>query len=300
MFIVSNTQITAKNTCDRQHGYMYDEELEPVVYPLHIRRGVAGHKVLETYYKARQQGLGHAAAVHEAMATLISIIGSVDPEDIEAQKMLGHLSWLLMQYFEFYENDQFKVLAVETVYNAKFYPVATFPQSEELHFGMILDTVLERTTGQYRGYVDIVDHKFVNNFMSPDELRLNAQQPKYTKVAQLNGLPIKDAIFNQLRYRPMKAPKMTDLFRRSPLLSNEESIETVWQEARETAVDIYEEEEGIKKPNRRRRQTYSNCKYCFFKDLCMAELAGQDTTIMRKAQFQNRTRPLKDWMLNNA
>lgn len=300
MFIVSNTQITAKNTCDRQHGYMYDEELEPVNYPLHIKRGVAGHKVLETYYLARQRGEDHASAVSAAMSTLVGIIGAVDPEDIEAQKMLGHLSWLLIEYFKFYEFDQFRVLAVETTYSAKFYPPGTWPHDKDLNFGVILDVVLERTTGFFRGYVDIVDHKFVNNFLSTDELRLNAQQPKYWKVAQLNDLPIKDAIFNQIRYRAMKDPKPTDLFRRSPLLSSETAINTVWEEARETAVDIYEEEEGIKKPNRRRRQTYSNCKYCFFKDLCMAELNGQDTTIMRNAQFQQRTRPLKDWMLSNA
>lgn len=300
MYIVSNTEITAKNTCDRQHKYMYEEELEPVSYPLHIRRGVAGHKVLETYYKARQQELDHSSAVQEAMSTLIGIIGQVDPEDIEAQTMLAHLSWLLIRYFEFYEKDQFRVLAVETTYSTSFYPPATYQNKDDIQFGMILDTVLERTAGQYRGYVDIVDHKFVNNFMSPDELHLNAQQPKYIKVARLNGMPIKDAIFNQIRYRSMKKPQPTDLFRRSPLLLNEAAIETVWDEARETAVDIYEEEVGIKSVNHRRRQSYSACKYCFFKDLCMSELAGQDTTIMRKAQFQKRSRPLKDWMLNNA
>lgn len=292
MFIVSNTQITAKNTCDRQHGYMYDEELEPVNYPLHIKRGIAGHKVLETYYRARQQGLDHNSAVQEAMATLIGIIGQADPEDTENALMLGHLSWLLIEYFKFYENDPFKVLAVETTYSAEL--------NGDLQFGIILDCVLEMTTGAFRGYVNIVDHKFVNNFLTPDDLRLNAQQPKYTKVARLNDLPIKDAIFNQIRYRKMKSPSPTDLFRRSPLLSNEVAIDTVWKEARETAVEIYEQNMGIASINHRRRQSYSSCKYCFFKDLCMAELNGQDTTIMRKAQYQKRSRPLKDWMLNNA
>ena len=298
MYIVSNTGITAKNTCDAQHGYMYAEELEPIVYPLHIRRGIAGHKVLETYYLARQQGLNHTSAVQEAMTTLIGIIGQADPEDIDEQHMLGHLSWLLIEYFKFYEDDQFKVISVETAYSAKFDPPGTW--RHPIDFGMILDVVLEMTTGAFRGYCNIVDHKFVNNFLSPDDLRLNTQQPKYHKVAQLNGMPIKDAIFNQIRYRKMKSPSGTDLFRRSPLLSNDTAINTVWEEARQTAVDIYEEDTGVKLANRRRRQSYSACKYCFFKDLCMAELNGQDTTIMRKAQYQKRSRPLKDWMLSNA
>jgi hypothetical protein len=294
MYIVSNTGITAKNTCDAQHGYMYTEELEPIIYPLHIRRGIAGHKVLETYYLARQQGLDHASAVQEAMATLIGIIGQADPEDIDEQHMLGHLSWLLIEYFKFYEDDKFKVISVETAYSAPFNGIY------QISFGMILDVVVEMTTGAFRGYYNIMDHKFVNNFLSPDDLRLNAQQPKYHKVAQLNGMPVKDAIFNQIRYRKMKYPSGTDLFRRSPLLSNSTAIGTVWKEAQQTAVDIYEEETGGRLPNRRRRQSYSNCKYCFFKDLCMAELNGQDTTVMRKAQYQKRSRPLKDWMLSNA
>lgn len=296
MFIVSNTQVTAKNTCDRQHGYMYAEELEPRVYPLHIRRGIVGHKVLETYYKARQEGETHQSAVNLAMATLIGIIGQTDPDDIEESLMLGELSRLLIKYFEFYADDQFKVLAVEATYSAPLVPNPGY----DLHFGQILDVVIELTTGPYRGYVNIIDHKFVNNFMSPDELRLNGQQPKYIQTARLNDLPIKDAIFNQIRYRKMKDPKPTDLFRRSPLLSNDIAIRTVWHETKETAIEIYEEHEGIRQVNHRRRQSYSACKWCWFKDLCMSELAGQDTTIMRNAQFQKRRRPLKDWMLSHA
>lgn len=290
--IVSNTEITSKNTCDRQHDYMYNQELEPRVYSLHIRRGIAGHAVLESYYNCRKDNWNHEAAVDFAMDTLRGIIKESDPDDLEHTKMLGQLSRLMTNYFDYYKNDTFKVLAVERIYTASM--------AEYITFGMYLDTLVEHTTGQFRGAVDLLDHKFVNNFKTPDELRLDAQQPKYVKVTRLNGINVRQAVFNQIRYRVMKDPKPEDLFRRSPLLSSKQAVETVWEEATATAEDIYRQDMGIDPINARRRQSYSACKYCFFKDLCMAELAGEDTTIMRQMQFQQRKRPLKDWMLSNA
>lgn len=291
--IVSNTEITAKNTCDHQHGYMYIDELEPRVYSLHIRRGVAGHAVLESYYKCRKVNWNHAASVDYAMDTLREIIKNSDPDDFEHTKMLAQLSTLMNKYFEYYSNDQFKILAVEEVFTA---PMVM----GSIEFGMYLDVLVEHTSGGFRGSVDLLDHKFVNNFKTPDELRLDAQQPKYIKVTRLNGVQVRQAIFNQIRYRSMKDPKPEDLFRRSPLMSTRQAIDTVWEEATETAVDIYNEHIRPTEAITRRRQSYTACKYCSFKDLCMAELAGEDTTIMRQMGFQKRSRPLKDWMLSNA
>lgn len=290
--IISNTEITAKNTCDRLHGYMYLEELEPAEYSLHIRRGVVGHAILQAYYTARMEGSSHLYAIDVAMDTLYDIIQKSDPDDFEHTKMISHLSKLLIKYFQRYEHDTYKILAVETMLTAPMI-------DEEIIFGLYADVLAEHTTGEFRGYVDIIDHKFVNNFKSPTELRTDAQQPKYKKTADLNGMPIRNAIFNQIRYRSMKDPSNDDLFRRSPLMLSKTGVDTVWQEAVETATDISQEKiTGVH--NTRRRQTHGNCKYCFFVDLCMAELAGEDTTIMRQTQFQKRKRPLKDWMLSNA
>lgn len=291
--IISNTEITSKNTCDKQHDYMYNQELEPRVYSLHIRRGVAGHAVLEAYYLSRQNNMSHEAAVDDAMDVLRHIIKESDPDDLDHMKMLGQLSKLMLKYFEYYSNDQFKVLAVEKIFTA---PMV----QGEIDFGMYLDVLIEQTAGEFRGSIDLMDHKFVNNFKTPDELRLDAQQPKYVKVTRLNRIKVRQATFNQIRYRSMKDPKPQDLFRRSPLMSTKQAIDTVWEEATETALDIYNDHIRPTEAITRRRQSYSACKYCPFKDLCMAELAGEDTTIMRQMGFQKRKRPLKDWMLSNA
>jgi hypothetical protein len=285
--IISNTRITAKNVCDKQHDYMYNQNLEPRKYSIPIQRGIAGHKVLETYYLARYAGESHDVAVNEAMNRLYFIVAESDPDDIEHTQMLAHLSWLLTKYFECYKDDKFKVISVEGVYSA--------PLINDIYFGMILDVVIELTTGPFCGQYEIWDHKFVHNFMSVDDLRLNGQQPKYIKVARLNNLPIRQAIFNQIRYRKMKNPVPADLFRRSPLMSSDTAIEQVWRDTQTVGqIIMHDNSEPVRALN------YSACKFCFFKDLCMTELAGEPTEIMRKVQYQKRISPMKDWMLSNA
>lgn len=287
MTVISNTEITSYNTCTRQHYYMYNHGIEPRMYPLHIRRGEVGHAILEKYYTLRMQNFTHYEAVHEANKILLGYLGTAEPDDYQYVEMLADLSKLMAAYFDHYSLDTFKVLAVEEVIVA--------PMTSKIHFGLILDLMIEIITGPYRGDVEIWDHKFVNNFKSDDDLKLNGQQPKYIKTAQLNGIPIKRAVFNQIRYRKMKDPKATDLFRRSPLISTQQAIETVWEEATDTAVEIYNNSRTLK-----RTLSYSACKNCFFKDICMAELAGEPVETMRKTNYKPRSRPLKDWMLSNV
>jgi hypothetical protein len=271
---------------------MYNKGLEPVKYSLSIRRGIVGHAVLAVYYQCRKDRHDHDSSVKAAMNALYGVIAGSDPEDTEHTLMLGQLTVLLKRYFEYYRYDTYRIIAVEELMTA---PMVL----DEITFGLYVDVIAEITTGEYRGYVDIIDHKFVSNFKSPDELRLDPQQPKYIKTAELNGMSVRNAVFNQIRYRQMKAPTDADLFRRAPLLSSKVAVDTVWDEAKDTAIDIANEK-IYENYETRRRQSYSNCKYCFFKDPCMSELAGQNTDLMLDSQFRKRERPLKDWMLSNA
>jgi len=295
MMIISNTEITSKNTCDKQHDYMYNQEIEPRKYPLHIQRGTIGHEVLAQYYSYLKDNLNHTAARDFAQDHFVLLVTQSDPNDTERTIMLGELWTTLMQYFDFYQDDstKYKILDVEQLITAEIGP--------DITFGLYADVIVEHLTGQYRGSVDIWDHKFVTNFKSPEDLRLDAQQPKYIKAAQLSGLPVRAVEFNQIRHRKMKNPSPSDLFRRAPLLSSKTMIENIWKEAGETATDIYLDKiADTQFLSTRRTLSYSACKFCFFKDLCMAELGEEPTEIMRQVQYQKRKRPLKDWMLTNG
>ncbi len=284
--IISNTEITSYNTCKRQHYYMYGMQIEPREYPIHIRRGEVGHSVLEQYYLYRKAGLNHTESLHFANEVILLELSETDPEDYETINMLADLSKLMAQYFIYYENDQFNIISVEKMISA--------PLIEDIDFGLYVDLIVEITTGPHRGEIVIWDHKFVNNFKSNDDLKLDGQQPKYVKTAQLNGIPVKRSIFNQIRYRKMKDPKPEDLFRRSPLISSKKAISTIWNESTTAAVEIAANTHPI-----RRTLSYSACKFCFFKDLCMTELAGEPVETMLKTNYKTRQRPLKEWMLSN-
>ena len=292
--IISSTEITAKNTCDKLHDYMYNQNLEPAQYSLEIRRGYTGHKVLQAYYECLRDNWNHEAAVNYASDTLGDIIRESDPEDTEHTQMLADLSRLLIKYFDYYRGDtkKYKILAVEKVF--------TTPISGETGFGMILDLLVERITGEFRGYVDIIDHKFTNNFKTNDDLRLDGQQPRYDITLRANGYPIKDCIFNQIRFRKIKDPTPDQLFRRSSLLSTSKAVQNIWNETRDTADKIHGEASGSYKKRTGRTLSYSACHRCFFRELCFAELAGQDTTAMRKIEFKQRQRPLQSWVLSNV
>jgi hypothetical protein len=266
---------------------MYDLEIEPRQYPIHIRRGQVGHAMLEEYYTALMNGLSWLSAVANAKNVFLKYLSAVAVDDHEYIQMLVDLKNLMMTYFEYYKSDRFRILAVEKTYMAPMY--------DDIYFGLILDLLIEKTTGSHRGEIEIWDHKFVNNFKSDDDLRLDGQQPKYIMTAQLNGLPVKRAIFNQIRYRKMKDPKPEDLFRRSPLISTQEAINTVWSEATDAAIEINDDKAPI-----RRTLSYSACKFCFFKRVCMAELAGEPVDTMLKTEYKKRHSPLKDWMLTNG
>lgn len=284
--IISNTRVTAYNTCTMLDDFMYRQELEPRIKPIHITRGEVGHKILEVYYKARREGINHGEAAENVQSLILKFVTTADSTNFEYIEMLADLSILIRQYFSYYENDSFKIIAVEVPM------VANLIDGVEL--GYIADLIIEVTSGPYRGELQIWDHKFLTNFKSDDELKLDGQQPRYLKAAQVTGWPVKRAIFNQIRTRKMKAPKPADLFRRSPLISPRQAIDTVWEETQIAAGEIVNRPRDV-----RRTLSYSACKRCFYQAPCIASMAGEPVETMLAANFKKRTRPFEKLALVN-
>lgn len=285
MKLVSSSELGTYNTCTKQHELAYTRELEPVIMPLHIRRGEVGHRVLETYYERRVANDTHIEATAQALDLIIGhYLANADYSDFEYIDMLSDLQKLMTAYFKYYENDSFKIIGIESTYSTEI--------THGLHFGGILDLIVELTKGPNRGEIQIWDHKFVNNFKTDDDLKFDVQIPRYIKTLRANNINVRRAIFNQIRYRKMKDPKPEDLFRRSPLMMNSVSIDNVWKETEDTIreIDII--------PNVVRRNiAFNTCKHCFFKDICMAELSGIPTDKMESIQYRKRLRPLQEWAI---
>jgi PD-(D/E)XK nuclease superfamily len=273
--IVSNTEVSTHNLCERQHWYRFNQSLEPRHFSVNspIGLGIIGHAALERYYLVFLEGGSVDDAKQVAMDYLKAEALRLSDDFLQLMK-LTHLVQLIDAYAEYYRVEPFKVLAVEKVYQTHV--------AGNINYGLKLDLLVEWLTGVERGSIVIVDHKFVYNFKSRAELEMDCQLPKYTKTLRDNGYDISHSVFNQIRYREMKAPEPTDLFKRSRMDSTKYEIGKMWEEQYQTALRIANPSSDYPI----RTQHLLTCRGCFFQSLCKADLQGLDTVNMRIADYK--------------
>jgi hypothetical protein len=283
---ISGSQIDKYNLCGKAHEYAYTMELTPAPGFVNLAkfRGTMGHAALAVYYKALMEDVSSAEARVLALDFLRSEARKVDkniPNFFEVINVILSLIPMLERYFDHYVTEPFKVISVETEYSTSL--------DGDIEYLAILDLVVEWLVGEWRGEFVVVDHKFVHDFKSEAQLKMDGQQPKYIKVARANGFRAKRAIFNQIRTRSLKNPKHQDLFRRSPLKSTLAEVNAIWNEHRDAALEIVYDR---KKP--RRIMNEYICKGCEFRDLCHLELVTSDSSDFIRANFVKKERPKKD------
>ena len=281
--IVSNSEITTYNSCELQHYYMYTLGLGPREPSMPIYRGTVGHKALEVYYKAMMDGYDIDTCTTYAMKVLEEELLHIAREESWNFKKTAEINMIASRigaYGDVYRQEPFKVVAVEEVFFA--------PMFEDTHLGCIPDLVVEYTRGPYNGQLAIYDHKFVYNFKTVDELKLDAQLPKYQRVMQKLGYPVQHIVFNQVRTRDLKSTQARDLFRRSECLATDHSTEVLWQEQSASVRRIDEGRPPI------RALAPMVCKGCWFKDPCTADMDGVSTEKILRAGYVKRMRPLKE------
>lgn len=285
--IISNTRVTTRNLCKRMDYYRFILNIEPRVFPHYIDTGLLGHSALEIYYSFMRDG----SPVDECKKAALNFLREQAklsikeaPEDFERIQRINYLVWLIDGYAEFYRVEPFKVLEVEKVYTASI--------TTDINYGMKLDTLVEFTSGKYRGDLVVMDHKFVYNFKSIVEIQMDAQLPKYIKTLQDNGYTVTKGLFNQLRRREMKNPQPEDLFRRSWLKTNKAESEQIWREQTNTAIKIYSDSRisiDTIKDDAVRTLSLIVCRSCMFADLCKAELNGDNVTNLLTSNYKQST-----------
>lgn len=285
---ISNTEITSYNTCAKQHDYAYNLSIEPKQTKDHFYRGEVGHSALQAYYFEMMQGSSPktrlAAAIHvlneEASRLLVE-----EPEDIDKINILSNLTKIIKEYHNFYQDDPFRVLAVEEEYST--------PLFLGTDYMMRLDLLVEFTDGKYRGDLAVFDHKFIYNFKTTVELSMDGQIPKFVKTLKDNGFTISKGFFNQIRYRD----DAKERFQRTRIPFTTTSLGNIWNEQKEAARRIQVSNESNVKPLRVLNPFI--CKNCIYSELCIAELSGSDTEQMIKANFKKRDRLFKDVEFSN-
>lgn len=282
--VVSNTEVSTKSLCDRQHFYRFTLGIEPLPGNLSpaLYRGIVGHEALEVYYTYLMNGQSVDAARLAALEYLEQVTMKVvteTPEDAARIVLLSELSMLIDSYSRYYGVEPFEVIEVEQVFTA--------PIGPKLFYGMKLDVLIKYTSGQFRGDYCIFDHKFVYNFKDSAELEMDGQMPKYLKTLKENGIVVSKAVFNQIRTRKMKDPSPTDLFRRTPARLTPTKTEAIWDEQKIIAQKIVDDEVNQTRPLR--TLSLLVCRNCHFYELCNADLMGQNTETMIKSNYQKST-----------
>jgi len=287
--IVSNTEITSYSTCKRAHYYRFIMDLEPKEHILSkaLFRGIVGHRIWEAYYQALKDGYSVDEAKQiglDKQREEVEKVVAENPEHYDMIQIVMELRTLFDTYTEVYRVDDFKPIEVETVFSTTMRP--------GLDYGLRLDVLAEMTKGEYRGDIVVLDHKFLYNFKTPDEIDMDGQLPKYISTVRASGVVVTKGRFNMIRYRSLKNNAPEDLFHREWIKPKKREIEQIWKDQTKVADEI----EYMKQlpPAQASEEAVRNmspyiCRSCYFKKLCKLELNGQDITNAVVMDYQPNT-----------
>lgn len=273
MTTISNSELSAYSDCERKHHYSYHRQIKPIEDKPFFRLGGLGHLGLQKFYESLNDSSVEASWTNASDAIM--------EEDEELGLKIEVLS-LLRKYVDYYgkkDKTNYKVHAVEKVFITKLVP--------GLDFGYIPDLVWERIVGPERGRMSVVDHKWLYNFKSTDDVELDIQIPRYMQALINDGWPIKSGMFNQIRTRDLKNPTPAEIFRRTPVPTTKAKLANIWSETQRKAIKVQEAKENPIDPLRSMSQMV--CRNCGFKGLCIGELNGSTNPALLRL-YRPRTR----------
>lgn len=283
--IISNSEVDAQLTCERKHLFGFIFNKEPVKFGKSLSLGICGHEVLAVFYKAIKNGHSKEKATHAAMVHLSSLFVS-GKWDVE---ILAQVHALVSRYIvQETISRTCDILAVEE----DFY----IPIDENFWYGMRLDLLVRVRTGQQKGNIMLVDHKFTYDFYSEDDLKLNPQMPKYVPAVRLAGIPVHEAYLNQIRWRfatsKLGEKSDEDLFRLSPVQITQARIRSAIRQQIIMSERIIEKRRKPLELQIIESQPVQNkmvCRSCPFKDPCIMMNEERDISGVLRTNYQDRT-----------
>lgn len=282
---VSNSEALAL-TCEAKWMYSFhpDYKLEPKSQSIALTRGTIGHKALEMFFRAMMTGANREEAEKDSLVFLASeITQGVVTGDFVRQEAATKVSPVIQAYFKSKNLQKFlddvTILEVEKRFEVEL-------PDDFIAVGQI-DLIVKYTKGQYKGEIVPVDNKFVYNFWTEDDFRMNSQIPTYIfAVRELypEGV-IKRGMINQLRHRA----NAVSPFELTPITPERGEIDNIIANHIKQSMRIKELRE-LSGPVIRQSVTRSLSKYtcenCGFKLLCKSELTNGNTQGVIKLNYQ--------------
>jgi len=273
--IISNSEVSTFLSCERKHYYGHGLGLAPKKLSDSLSRGIIGHEALAEYYEndCNPDKMFRVVDTHAVQGT-----GDLD--------MLTGLRTLLAFYVEHYAEEDAKLFDILEVEKAYYMDLG-----DEYSYGMRLDLLVQMKAGPYMGEKIIIDHKFLYNFMTADELSLNVQLPKYIGTLRNSGHDVKRGMLNQLRWRVTKANEhvAAERFRRDIVTPSAPLIRNIMKEQVIASEKIADRKAmGVEQYGATALRSINSmtCKNCSFSNLCSTELNGEDASVMIQTEFE--------------
>jgi hypothetical protein len=283
--IISNSEVSSFTACPNKWRYEYGMALRPKPKESGKLAGMAlgslGHEILEVYYRKLQATGDKVESRTVANEYIQELWNTYDSAGFyEVSNQVAMLQILLHRYFdEFEEKDHWEILEVETTH--------LMPINDSYSYGMRLDLLV-------RDGLDIilVDHKFLYNFYSDNQIRINAQLPKYMATLQYNGIKVSYGIFNMFRtrwsYKDIKEKPLEDVFMRRRVETSPEETKNILREQMMVSrriMDLRAMDFDQQRFNVYRNINTMTCGMCSFLDLCKTELNNQPIDVLVEMKY---------------
>ena len=294
---VSHSRVEAYLQCQRKEYYSYGMKLQLKKTSLALGLGSAVHECREVLYRhvlsagpnlKRQRDIYPAAV--EKMLEHIEKLYKEGWEDSPKRAPLRDILTNYLAHEPFIDNAwaddsrQWLVLAVEAEFNFEYDP------ENQGRYPFVVDLILKDP----RGRMVVVDHKGAYDFYSEVEVDLKPQIPKYIGALRALGYKIHSGMYNLLRTRPAPVKtkrKPEDWTKTMPVEASPTRIERTIEDQLVIAgtlldLDRVTPEEREQLAVRSAAGTDICTRMCDFRELCIAQLRGDNTAILMKNMFQ--------------
>jgi hypothetical protein len=272
--IISYSELSRFDTCDRQYYYNFILGLQPVDASEAIDTGTKGHKLLQIFYTELQTGKTKEKALATVIQKAQEVIFATGMPDSRMLK-----AWLLVE--NYIRDNEFKTEAV-LVENRFLFPFSMLdddPEYADVQVGFTPDVVFKRSGDFY----DVEDFKFVGREWSAKKKERFQQAKLYQLFLRRMGYQVTRSIirfFNTQTGRiSYDAAAMTDaeeaIIIRDFVAGVKELVDFKRQPPEKLALS-------------RRTTNVSTCQYCFYSFPCTLEAQGKDATKTFKSEFITR------------
>lgn len=298
---VSHSRVESFLRCARQEYYSYGRKLQRKETSTALALGTAVHSVLQALYStilaAGNTKAAQLNAYPEAASAALARVEEIYAEGFVDSEKRAPLRLIIEKYLQhepFIDNEwrdddprQWTILAVEKEFRLEW------DAESKSSYPFVVDLIARNPDG----YVIVIDNKAVYDLYRYEDTELMPQIPKYIGALRALGHKVGNfGVYNMLRTRP-DTKKGRPLSEWALALEFDITGQRVVRSFQEqiTASQLVHQLDSLSDEERDLRALRVNNKdicnrMCDFKELCVEDLRGGNTTVLLRALYEPKTK----------